>query len=146
MQHCNLLIKYCAQNDILSHIERILIIDYEYSALTSPAYDIANHFCEYMADYSSTNETPHILDASKYPTIDNQRTFLDAYLNYGGQILMHYSIDNLLDEIYYYTLCSHLLWGYWSIVQGCASSIHFDYFNYGLQRFTLFDQMYKCHF
>ena len=39
--------------------------DYEYASYNPVAYDIANHFCEMVADYHS--ETPHVLDYSKYP-------------------------------------------------------------------------------
>lgn len=39
--------------------------DYEYASYNPIAYDIANHFCEMVADYHS--ETPHVLDYSKYP-------------------------------------------------------------------------------
>ena len=39
--------------------------DYEYASYNPIAYDIANHFCEMVADYHS--DTPHVLDYSKYP-------------------------------------------------------------------------------
>lgn len=41
--------------------------DYEYASYNPVAYDIANHFCEMVADYHT--DTPHILDFSKYPGV-----------------------------------------------------------------------------
>lgn len=42
-----------------------MIQDYEYASYNPVAYDMANHFCEMVADYHS--DTPHVLDYSKYP-------------------------------------------------------------------------------
>lgn len=39
--------------------------DYEYASYNPIAYDIANHFCEMVANYHS--DTPHILDYTLYP-------------------------------------------------------------------------------
>lgn len=46
--------------------------DYEYASYNPIAYDLANHFCEMMANYHS--DTPHILDYTLYPgTMTYQR-------------------------------------------------------------------------
>ena len=42
-----------------------MIQDYEYAGYNPIAYDLANHFCEMVADYHS--DTPHVLDYKKYP-------------------------------------------------------------------------------
>lgn len=42
-----------------------MIQDYEYASYNPIAYDLANHFCEMVADYHS--DTPHVLDYTKYP-------------------------------------------------------------------------------
>lgn len=44
--------------------------DYEYASYNPVAYDIANHFCEMVANYHS--DTPHILDYTLYPGTVNQ--------------------------------------------------------------------------
>ena len=46
-------------------MEAIRLIDYEYAGLNAVAYDIANHWCEYAADYGTA--TPHMLDYGKLP-------------------------------------------------------------------------------
>lgn len=43
----------------------LMMQDYEYASYNPIAYDLANHFCEMVADYHS--DTPHVLDYSKYP-------------------------------------------------------------------------------
>lgn len=58
----------------------IIIIDYEYAGYNYRAFDIANHFCEWAADYHSS--TPHVLHyRERYPTREQQMRFYEAYLN-----------------------------------------------------------------
>jgi hypothetical protein len=56
----------------------ITFIDYEYSGFNPMAYDIANHWCEWAADYHT--EEPHVLDFSKLPDPQQQYFFVDSYL------------------------------------------------------------------
>lgn len=49
-------------------MEAIRLIDYEYAGLNPVAFDIANHWCEYAADYGTA--TPEVLDYGKLPTPD----------------------------------------------------------------------------
>jgi thiamine kinase-like enzyme len=51
----------------------------EYAAPNPAAFDIANHFLEWTADYGSA--TPHTMDANKYPTLEERRNFYRAYLS-----------------------------------------------------------------
>jgi ethanolamine kinase len=51
---------------------------------------------------------------------------------------MKYIINIKKDIICKFTLCSHLLWGTWSIVQAENSSIDFDYLTYAKKRFNAF--------
>ncbi|QRW27180.1 choline kinase, cytoplasm [Rhizoctonia solani] len=52
---------------------RIIVVDFEYAGPNPAAYDIANHFHEWTADYHS--DTPHVLTASRYPTREERRNF-----------------------------------------------------------------------
>lgn len=47
-------------------MEAIRLIDYEYAGLNAVAYDIANHWCEYAANYGT--DTPEVLDYGKLPS------------------------------------------------------------------------------
>jgi thiamine kinase-like enzyme len=57
----------------------LLLIDYEYSSYVNRGFDIANHFCEWAADYHS--DEPHRLDFRRFPSAKEQQVFFDAYLD-----------------------------------------------------------------
>ncbi|KAL2524384.1 putative choline kinase 2 [Abeliophyllum distichum] len=111
----------------------ITIIDYEYASYNPVAFDIANHFCEMAADYHT--ETPHILDYSKYPGLEERQRFLHIYLSCSGTQPSDSEVDQLVHEVEKYTLASHLLWGLWGIISGHVNKIEFDYIEYARQRF-----------
>lgn len=54
------------------------IIDYEYSGFNPAAFDIANHWCEWAADYHS--DAPHELDFARLPARSQQARFVRRYL------------------------------------------------------------------
>ncbi|KAH7548440.1 hypothetical protein JRO89_XS14G0129200 [Xanthoceras sorbifolium] len=129
----------------------ITIIDYEYASYNPVAYDIANHFCEMAADYHT--ETPHLLDYSKYPDLEERQRFLRAYLGstdidpcFSDAIkelrpcpfcdqLNDVEVNQLLQDVEKYTLASHLIWGLWGIISEHVNEIDFDYIEYARQRF-----------
>ena len=85
------------------------------------------------------------MDFDKYPTEQQQLNFLRPYLftvNPETELNMELLTDKLnhiTKEIKFFTLTSHLLWGFWGIIQGSQSNIEFDYIGYTMQRF----QRYK---
>ncbi|KAF9303626.1 hypothetical protein BGZ74_003388 [Mortierella antarctica] len=56
----------------------LVVIDFEYAGYNTRAFDIANHFCEWTADYHS--DRPSVLHPSRYPTKVEQLNFLEAYV------------------------------------------------------------------
>lgn len=56
----------------------VSLIDYEYSGRNPRGFDLGNHFCEWMADY--TTAEPHVLDLERYPSPEERRVFCRAYL------------------------------------------------------------------
>ncbi|KAF9329343.1 hypothetical protein BG006_007559 [Podila minutissima] len=56
----------------------LVVIDFEYAGYNTRAFDIANHFCEWTADYHS--DRPSVLHPSRYPTKAEQLNFLEAYV------------------------------------------------------------------
>ncbi|KAA8519289.1 hypothetical protein F0562_013545 [Nyssa sinensis] len=111
----------------------ITIIDYEYASYNLIAYDIANHFCEMAANYHT--ETPHILDFSKYPGLEERQRFVQIYLSSSGDQPSDLEMEELVQDIEKYTLASHLLWGLWGIISEHVNEIDFDYMEYARQRF-----------
>lgn len=111
----------------------ITIIDYEYACYNPVAFDIANHFCEMAADYHT--ETPHVLDYSKYPGVEERQRFLRIYLSCSGGQPSDQKVDLCLQEVEKYTLASHLFWGFWGVISEHVNEIDFDYLEYARQRF-----------
>lgn len=58
---------------------RIIVVDFEFAAPNSAAFDIANHFLEWTANYHSP-DAPHVLTPSRYPTPEERRNFYIGYL------------------------------------------------------------------
>ncbi|KAJ8755938.1 hypothetical protein K2173_024483 [Erythroxylum novogranatense] len=111
----------------------ITLIDYEYASYNPVTFDIANHFCEMAADYHT--DTPHVLDFSKYPGLEEQKHFIRAYLNASGDQSSEGDVEKLLAKVEKYTLASHLFWGLWGIISDRVNEIDFDYMGYAKQRF-----------
>ncbi|BFZ55518.1 hypothetical protein PYCC9005_002559 [Savitreella phatthalungensis] len=59
------------------------VIDFEYAGPNPRAFDLANHFCEWMADYNAVYGKPHKLHVERYPTRQEADNFLQEYLRFG---------------------------------------------------------------
>ncbi|KAK8914026.1 hypothetical protein KSP39_PZI024463 [Platanthera zijinensis] len=112
---------------------QITIIDYEYASFNPIAYDVANHFCEMAADYHS--DTPHILDYSKYPDLEERKRFVHIYMKSSGEDPTEGQMKDFLEMIEKYALTSHLIWGFWGVISEHVNDIDFDYVEYARQRF-----------
>lgn len=62
----------------LHSAEGMRLIDYEYSGFNPIAFDVANHWCEWAADYHT--DAPHELDFALLPAATQQRAFVEQYL------------------------------------------------------------------
>ncbi|XP_005307357.2 choline kinase alpha isoform X1 [Chrysemys picta bellii] len=134
-----------------SEKQKLMLIDFEYSSYNYRGFDIANHFCEWMYDY--TYEKYPFFKASflKYPTKMQQLHFISSYLTAfqnGFENLSNEdkskTEEDMLMEVNRFALASHFFWGLWSIIQAKISSIEFGYMDYALSRFdAYFDQKRK---
>ncbi|KAK5662915.1 hypothetical protein OQA88_6327 [Cercophora sp. LCS_1] len=61
--------------------KQLVVIDFEYAAANVPGLEFANHFSEWTYNYHDT-VAPHGCDTSKYPTVEQQRRFIKAYVNH----------------------------------------------------------------
>ena len=142
----------------------IILVDYEYAGFSYREFDIANLFCEWDAGsffYSHLNaqdyhsEEPHLLDfENRYPSRQEQLDFLSPHVDllielgdlvpFKDALSRTFFLEQLCDSISQFTLCSHLLWGFWGIFRGAAvESMDFDYISYGLQRLSRFASVRK---
>ncbi|CAI8504505.1 unnamed protein product [Hanseniaspora opuntiae] len=93
--------------NLLDVHNEIVVIDFEYSGPNPPAFDIANHFSEWMHDYHSSK--PELLNPNKYPTQKQIEIFLKAY-NFSD-------IDSLKKDIVLSRPLVNIHWGLWGILQ-----------------------------
>ncbi|XP_057227467.1 choline kinase alpha isoform X2 [Malurus melanocephalus] len=148
----------CQEGNILllegresSENQKLMLIDFEYSSYNYRGFDIGNHFCEWMYDYSYEKYPFFKASALKYPSKKQQLHFVSSYL-----CAFHDGFENLsneektkleeevLVEVNRFALASHFFWGLWSIIQAKISSIEFGYLEYALSRFdAYFDQKRK---
>jgi len=142
-QYGNLLRLTKPQTNRPSH-HQIIVVDFEYAAPNPAAFDIANHFHEWMASYLSET-APWILNTDRYPTLEQRRNFYNAYISplptgpsSSGNLLMSSShsslsssnyvsadhnsrveeqLDKLEEEVKAWSPSSHAMWALWGIVQ-----------------------------
>ncbi|KAJ0179300.1 hypothetical protein K1T71_005012 [Dendrolimus kikuchii] len=106
--------------------ERISFIDYEYATYNYQAYDIANHFNEFVGLSIES------IDYNRYPSREFQLSWIKVYLMEflnGAQVSENY-IEKIYKEVEELSLASHFLWGVWSLVQFEHSDIDFDFGRY----------------
>lgn len=117
---------------------QIIVVDFEYASPNPAAFDIANHFHEWTANYHT--EIPHVLHPSRYPTVPERRNFYAAYISHtyptlsdSEQAKMMVDLDT---QVRAWSPASHLMWGLWGIVQAREeletndSEPEFDYLGY----------------
>jgi choline kinase len=132
---------------------QIIVVDFEYAGPNPAAYDIANHFQEWTANYNSLS--PHLLNPSCYPTLEERRNFYSSYLRHARMLAEDPITDgdelaNLIKDleldVRIWTAASHAGWAIWGIVQarddleGNIADVEFDYIQYAIGRMASFRQ------
>ncbi|XP_035885680.1 choline kinase alpha isoform X3 [Phyllostomus discolor] len=148
----------CQEGNILllegrekSENQKLMLIDFEYSSYNYRGFDIGNHFCEWMYDYTYEKYPFFRADTLRFPTRRQQLHFISSYLAAFPSESENLSNEEkaameeeMLMEVNRFALASHFFWGLWSIVQAKISSIEFGYMEYAQARFdAYFDQKRK---
>ncbi|NXW85827.1 CHKA kinase, partial [Alopecoenas beccarii] len=131
--------------------QKLMLIDFEYSSYNYRGFDIGNHFCEWMYDYTYEKYPFFKASVLKYPSKKQQLHFISSYLSAfhdGFENLSNEEKSKLEDDVFIevnrFALASHFFWGLWSIIQAKISSIEFGYLEYALSRFdAYFEQKRK---
>ncbi|TNN00828.1 choline kinase alpha [Takifugu rubripes] len=141
-----LLLKGCQSSDK----QKLMLIDFEYSSYNYRGFDIGNHFCEWMYDYSCEEFPFFKVNPQSYPSKALQLHFIDNYLRASDPGFVNlYAADQLkMKEALYvevnrFSLASHFFWGLWSIIQARLSTIEFGYLEYAQARFDAYFQQKK---
>jgi choline/ethanolamine kinase len=140
LQEGNILLPESASIKMCPFDDRIVFIDFEFCAYNYRGFDLGNHFCERMFDYSNP-EWPHFfVYTDAYPDDCAKRHFLREYLKQSKEHknAINDTEDQLIKEANYYTLASHFLWTLWSINNARNSKIQFGYLEYGKTRLTAY--------
>lgn len=99
---------------------QLVVIDFEYSGPNYPAYDIANHFCEWMGDYHHTT-MPHHIWLDQYPNEEEQTRFITSYVEQGASELCEEIIEpqvqKLMEAVREWKPAVSAFWALWGIVQ-----------------------------
>lgn len=125
--------------NILLKDGHLCLIDFDYAGWTTRGYDIANHICEWAADYHGP--TPHHMDYGRLPTEAQRRHFVLAYLEESDDKktagVSEDEVDELIKEIEVSMQMSHVWWGVWGLLQATMSTIKFDYPGYAKCRLDM---------
>lgn len=128
----------------------LVLVDYEYAGYNYAAFDIGNHWCEWTANYHSSD--PALLHLDQYPTQEEQLRFVRAYIReresdkHLSDQEVEEKAENLASDSRKWSIASHLMWGLWGLVQASQSEIEFDYYKYAMQRLGAFrDGLAELH-
>ncbi|EJF66453.1 kinase-like protein [Dichomitus squalens LYAD-421 SS1] len=151
-QYGNLLRLRTLKEGLPAH-RQIIVVDFEYAAPNPAAFDLANHFHEWTANYHGN--TPHILDPSRYPSAEERRNFYRAYLTHADRHIdapasapipavvsdvsddaLAAKMEKLEEHVRAWNPASHGMWAIWGVVQarelveGKDGEPEFDYLGY----------------
>ncbi|NXV36696.1 CHKB kinase, partial [Rissa tridactyla] len=117
-----------------SSSDRLMLIDFEYSSYNYRGFDIGNHFCEWVYNYTHDSWPFFKASLENYPSRQQQLHFIRHYLSEdsgrGGDTTHEEQArieEEMLTEINRFALASHFFWGLWSILQAKISTIQFGY-------------------
>ena len=111
-------------------------IDVEYAGPTYAAFDIANHFVQFVG----IEEDP--LDWERwYPDKDYQLNWIRVYLEASSFPFSEAEVEAEYQLVQRFVLCSHLQWGAWNLMQANVSALEFDFVDWASQCFREYARM-----
>lgn len=112
----------------------LAVIDFEYSGPNFPAYDLVNHFCEWMSDYHN-EECSYYIHHDRYPTQLEQLNLIKSYVEYDFHYpssnyktnatvdvtsvtdILQYEIRKLYNECILWRPTVLIFWCLWGLIQ-----------------------------
>lgn len=101
-----------------------MFLDFEYCSYNYRAFDIANHFCEWIYNYTNKDHPYFTANPQDAPTKQQKLRFICAYLDEQGS---KEDPERVLREVEIFSLGSNMLWSLWSVVNADISQITFGY-------------------
>lgn len=120
------------------HDKDLVVIDFEYSGPNFPAFDIADHFCEWMSDYHDT-ERPYFVHDQMYPSQKEMLNMLTSYVEYDfvspssnlktatkvdandAKALVEYEVKKIYNEVIFWRATVQMYWVTWGLIQNGAN-------------------------
>lgn len=138
LQEGNILMS-CAENDNNKVADKMVIIDYEYASYNYRGFDFANHFCEWIFEYTAQSEQGFLFYPEKFPNEKEQRNFFRAYLekfnSNSCEMIEESTVEKIVKETAIFVPVSHFFWALWALVQHHTAPIEFDFLAYSKLRF-----------
>ncbi|XP_023029482.1 choline/ethanolamine kinase isoform X2 [Leptinotarsa decemlineata] len=135
LQEGNILLSRDADLDNNNEQPELVIIDFEYCSYNYRSFDIANHFAEWVYDYTEPNHPFYKEDWSKYPSEKQRMEFIRAYLDESGS---RENPKKVLREVEVFSLASHFFWAIWAFINAETSNIPFGYWEYACARLNTY--------
>jgi choline kinase len=103
--------------------KKLTIIDFEYASANPRGFDLANHFCEWMANYHC--DTPHLMNGDDFPTLEERERFIRAYVEHSFVLAekeptkeeLEEEVKKVMREAELWVGASNAMWCAWGIVQ-----------------------------
>ncbi|XP_064214571.1 choline/ethanolamine kinase isoform X2 [Tribolium castaneum] len=140
MQEGNILIRQDGPENNNNEDPQIVVIDFEYCSYNYRSFDIANHFVEWVYDYTEAEYPFYKEQLENYPSKKQRLLFIKAYLEARG---LKENPKKILREVEVFTLASHFFWGIWGIINAGTSQIPFGYWEYAAARLRNYFQQKK---
>lgn len=116
---------------------KLVVIDYEFCSYNYRAFDIANHFQEWMYDYTNKSYPYYYIAKDKFPSKETRLDFLKTYLDetlVGSSRALSITHESrqqqaeaLQREVEAFFIVPNLLWALWSMAQSVSTKITFGY-------------------
>lgn len=112
---------------------QVSFIDYEYATPSPAAFDIANHFAEWVG-----LECDHTAVPTKSQRIDFLKSYVGSFRyhsisdndNLAIEIDFHNDVAQLYQQVDLFRGVPGFYWGIWALIQAMISQIDFDYASY----------------
>ena len=113
---------------------KISFIDYEYASPAPAAFDIANHFAEWVGFECDYNNMPTRSQRHEFLTSYVRAFKAETHKNASNEELKH-AADEIFAQVDMYRGVPGFYWGIWALIQAQISQIEFDYASYAEARF-----------
>lgn len=120
----------------------VCFIDYEYSGYVPLAFELANFFAEFSADYDADVVCDYVnRGVSEAERLSFYEQYLMARPNQAEDV-SEKTLKTLDAQVSAYMLVNHMFWGLWGLLQTVTSTIEFNFAQYSTLRFEryLFDK------